>query len=48
MESVEIAEDDGLLERYGTRIPVLRREDSGAELDWPFSTDEVDRFLTRP
>ena len=45
LESVDIADDDGLLERYGTRIPVLRRPDSGAELDWPFSADEVARFL---
>lgn len=36
---VEIADDEALLERYGSRIPVLRRADTGQELDWPF--DEV-------
>lgn len=30
---------------YGTRVPVLRREDSAAELDWPFDADQVRRFL---
>ena len=36
VEYVDIAEDDALLERYGLRIPVIRRNDNGAELDWPF------------
>jgi hypothetical protein len=35
-EYVDIAGDDALLGRYGTRIPVVHRTDSGAELDWPF------------
>lgn len=37
---VEIADDAGLLERYGIRIPVLRME-NGAELDWPFDEAAV-------
>ncbi|MBZ4193000.1 MAG: glutaredoxin family protein [Candidatus Contendobacter sp.] len=32
---VEIADDAALLERYGVRIPVVRRLDTGQELDWP-------------
>ena len=40
-ESVFI-DDDAMLEaRYGTRIPVLRREADGIELDWPFDTAAV-------
>ena len=35
-EYIDIAEDEALLEKYGTRIPVVQRVDSGAELDWPF------------
>ncbi|KXS33577.1 MAG: putative Long-chain fatty acid transport protein [Candidatus Gallionella acididurans] len=35
-EYIDIAEDEALLEKYGMRIPVVRRADSGAELDWPF------------
>lgn len=34
--------------RYGLRIPVLRREDNGAELDWPFDAAGVRAFLDRP
>lgn len=30
---------------YETRIPVLRREDRGTELDWPFDQADVYRFL---
>ena len=35
-ESVFIDEDDALEERYGLRVPVLRDEARGIELDWPF------------
>jgi glutaredoxin len=44
-ESVFIDEDDALEERYGTRVPVLRREDTGAELDWPFDQERLRAFL---
>ena len=37
--------DLGLEARYGERIPVLRREDSGAELDWPFDAGAVRAFV---
>ena len=37
---------DALLElRYGNRVPVLRRDDDGRELEWPFDTDGVRAFL---
>lgn len=42
---IDIADDDGLIERYGTRIPVVRRADSGAELGWPFDAAALVRFL---
>ena len=38
---IDIAENDLLLQRYGILIPVLRREDSGLELHWPFSADDI-------
>ncbi|GAB4125990.1 MAG: glutaredoxin family protein [Sideroxydans sp.] len=44
VEHVDIAEDDALLERYGVRIPVLSRVADGAELDWPFDADQLQRF----
>ncbi len=40
-----IDDDLGLQARYATRIPVLRREDRGAELDWPFDAGMVRTFL---
>jgi hypothetical protein len=43
--NVDIVEDDNLFERYSTRIPVLHRLDNDAELDWPFDTLTVSRFL---
>jgi hypothetical protein len=39
-------EDDAEWEhRYGWRIPVLQRTDTGAELDWPFDAVKLGRFL---
>jgi len=46
VELVDIAESGPLVERYGLRIPVLRRIDTGQELDWPFDDPErVAAFL---
>ena len=44
-EHIDIADDDSLLRKYGTRIPVLRRTDNGAELGWPFDVASVVQFL---
>jgi Glutaredoxin-like domain (DUF836) len=43
---VDILGNDSLFERYGTRIPVLRRTDIDAELDWPFDATALSRFLS--
>jgi len=42
---VDISTDNALLERYGIRIPVLQRLDTGAELGWPFDADAIMQFL---
>jgi len=42
---VDIADDDELLEKYGIRIPVLKRVDAGAELGWPFDASAISQFL---
>jgi len=42
---VEIANDDELLARYGTRIPVLQRTDNNTELNWPFTKEQVMAFI---
>ena len=45
VELVDIADSQALFEAYGLRIPVLRRVDTGAELGWPFDTEQVVSFL---
>lgn len=42
---VEIADDPELLERYEILIPVLKRIDIPAELNWPFGAGELAEFL---
>lgn len=41
----DITEDATLMQRYALRIPVLRREDTGAELDFPFDLPQVMDWL---
>ena len=45
--SVFIDNDNALETKYGERVPVLREEESGRELDWPFDASAVRRF-TQP
>lgn len=45
VELVDIAVNEEFFTRYELRIPVLRRVDTGAELDWPFNADQVVAFL---
>ena len=44
-ESVWIDGDSELETRYGERVPVLRDEDSGRELGWPFDATALRRFI---
>ena len=44
-EPVWIDGEPGLEARYGTRVPVLRRNADGAELDWPFTVSALRAFL---
>jgi len=34
-----------LKKQYGLRIPLLRREDTGAELGWPFDESRLREFV---
>jgi len=43
--SVFIDNDNALEARYGERVPVLREEESGRELDWPFDAAAVRCFV---
>lgn len=45
VELVDIAEHEHWIEDYGLRIPVLRRSDTGAELNWPFEAEQIVEFL---
>jgi|APFre7841882724_1041349.scaffolds.fasta_scaffold47940_2 hypothetical protein len=44
-DAAEVGWEGPLEERYGTRVPVLVRDDSGAELDWPFDPSSVRHFV---
>lgn len=41
----DISESDQLMQRYSLTIPVLHRDDTGAELNWPFSSGDIKQFL---
>jgi hypothetical protein len=48
IECIDIAEGDNsdeLIERYGVRIPVLRRQRDQSELGWPFADAQMLEFL---
>lgn len=45
VELVDIGDNLADVECYGLLIPVLRRCDNGAELNWPFDADQVVAFL---
>ncbi|NDK39125.1 glutaredoxin family protein [Pseudoxanthomonas gei] len=44
-DSVFIDDDAALEARYGLRVPVLRNEATGAELDWPFDVTRLQSWL---
>lgn len=41
----DIADDGELSQRYGILIPVLREEETGLELHWPFEAEAVHGLL---
>lgn len=43
---VDIDDDAELEDRYGLRVPVLRRPDNGQELDYPFDVARVREFIS--
>lgn len=46
-QEIEISEDEMLLQQYGLTIPVIRREDTGEELVWPFNHGQLLALLTQ-
>ena len=47
LEIIDIADNEALLAQYGTRIPVLHRQDCKAELNWPFDAKDVALLLLK-
>jgi len=43
--TIDIADSDLLVAKYGIRIPVLQRTDTLAELNWPFTMHDVQQFV---
>ena len=44
---VDITSDGSLMTRYGERVPVLLREDTGEELGWPFQYEQLSEFTRK-
>jgi hypothetical protein len=44
-DTVWVDDSVALEQRYGTRVPVLRDDANGRELDWPFDVAAVREFL---
>jgi hypothetical protein len=42
---IDIIHDDGLMQRYSLKIPVLYESDNNSELCWPFSISDIKNFL---
>lgn len=49
LKEIDIADSDEMIERYGVRIPViaLSKGNTGAELNWPFDSEELLSFVKR-
>ncbi len=45
IQSIDMVDDDELYKNYAIRIPVLKREDSGNEMGWPFDENRLEKFL---
>lgn len=45
LAEIDISTSDDLIEKYGTRIPVLSAGDKLTELNWPFTANQVDSFF---
>ncbi len=46
LQREDISESEQLLQRYALTIPVLHRNDTDAELNWPFTRGDIQQFLS--
>lgn len=42
---IEITENNDLFENYSLRIPVIKRLDNNAEINWPFTELDINAFI---
>lgn len=47
LEDIEIADSDDLMARYSLRIPVVKRDDCGEDLGWPFEQAALAEYLNK-
>lgn len=45
VDHCDITVSDELMKLYGVRIPVIKNEQNGDELGWPFDEDQLSHFL---
>ena len=48
INEIEIADDNALVEKYGIRIPVVLIDGGDNDLGWPFTEEELQKFLEHP
>jgi thiol-disulfide isomerase/thioredoxin len=41
VEALDIASDEALVDQYGIRIPVVRRQGQDKEIGWPFEPEDL-------
>lgn len=45
LSEINVKAERQYFHQYGARIPVLRNDESGAELGWPFDEGQLQEFL---
>jgi Glutaredoxin-like domain (DUF836) len=45
VQMIEIIDDDSLIELYGSKIPVLKNTVTSEELNWPFTSEDLNKFI---
>ena len=46
IQKVDISESDDLMSRYGISIPVVFKEETGTEINWPFDFNGLVHFIS--
>lgn len=44
-EIIEISNDGDLIDQYGIRIPVIKCINTNAELNWPFTQNDIMKLI---